>query len=213
MSHFIDISGQRFGMLTAIGYVAVDDSRRKAWKCQCDCGGVTYVATHKLRSGKAKACSCGNPVRATHRMSKSRAFRIWTSMRDRCGNPNSKDLRKYGAVGISVDPVWLSFERFLSDMGEPPEGTSIDRIDGTRGYQPGNCRWATITEQNRNRRNVRVISVDGFVGTILDWSRRTGIPTAAIHRRIKSGISPEEAVVMPLNKSRSRKKIAPAEVS
>ena len=212
MSHFIDISGQRFGKLVAIEHVSVDDSRKKAWKCLCDCGGVAYVAAHKLRSGKAKACSCGNPVRATHLMSKSRAFRIWSSMHDRCGNPKSKDFKKYGAVGISVDQAWSSFEQFLVDMGEPPKGTSIDRIDGTCGYAPGNCRWATITEQNRNRRNVRVISADGFTGTILDWSSRVGIPASTIHKRIQSGMSPEEAVPMPLCKSNSRRKDANAEV-
>ena len=76
-------------------------------------------------------------------------------MRSRCNNPNATGYERYGGVGITVDLRWNDFLACLADMGERPEGTSIDRIDPHGDYTPSNCRWATPTEQNtQNRRNL-----------------------------------------------------------
>lgn len=84
----------------------------------------------------------------------------WTSAKSRCFNPNAAGYASYGGRGITVCARWLDFANFLADMGERPEGTSLDRIDGTKGYEPGNCRWATRAQQSRNRYNVRFTEED-----------------------------------------------------
>ena len=87
-----------------------------------------------------------------HGMSRTGMYKAWTQMLQRCNNPNTKEFPAYGGAGIRVCERWYDFENFLADMGARPEGTSLDRIDGTRGYEPGNCRWATAKEQLANRR-------------------------------------------------------------
>lgn len=208
MSKFIDLTGLRFGKLTAMEYESVADARKRAWRCACDCGGIAYVAAYKLKRGIAQACACGNPATKTHGQTKTRAFKIWRGMLDRCLNVKSKDFCKYGAAGITVDSRWQNFENFLADMGQPGPGKSLDRKNGALGYSPGNCRWATITEQNRNRHNVRSITVAGVTGSILEWSAATGISTGTIHNRIRRGMSPEDAVTLPICADKSHKRNA-----
>lgn len=196
-----DLTGMRFGNLVAVEYVPAANGKGMGWLCQCDCGGTTIARAQSLLSGQ-RSCSCRR-VKKTHGMTETRAYRIWQKMLRRCLKEGDKDFHKYGARGITVCEEWKNFEGFIADMGQPPEGTSIDRIDGTKGYEPGNCRWATIFEQNRNRRNVLIITVGDFSGTIQDWSARTGMPTGTIHNRIKrSGMTPEDAVTLPVKKRR-----------
>lgn len=84
---------------------------------------------------------------------RSPTYRTWDGMKQRCLNPKATGYARYGGAGITVCDRWLEFANFLADMGERPEGTTLDRIDSSKGYEPGNCRWATRAEQNRNRPN------------------------------------------------------------
>lgn len=100
-------------------------------------------------------------------MTDTPTYRSWGAMRDRCSNPKCPDYERYGARGLTVCERWQSFETFLADMGERPRGHTIDRIDGSKGYEPGNCRWATAVEQTLNsvvpkldRESVRAIRGD-----------------------------------------------------
>ena len=108
-------------------------------------------------------------------------------MRRRCNNPRHPAFKWYGARGIAVCERWESFENFLSDMGEKPKNTSLDRKDNDGGYSPGNCRWGTLQQQNSNRRSVRLITCGGRTLTVRAWSRETGLPPSTILWRLDHG--------------------------
>lgn len=119
----------------------------------------------------------------THGMTKTRAFKTWLSMLGRC-SPRSKVWERYAGRSVVVCERWKTFENFLADMGEPPDGLTLDRIDNDGNYEPGNCRWATYAEQARNRRTNRLLTHNGETMCVTDWARRIGISRTALHRRI-----------------------------
>jgi hypothetical protein len=151
----LDLSGQRFGLLTAIERVGRKRSS-VVWACRCDCGNTKTVAAVLLRAGRAKTCGDSKHLQ-THGLVDTPEYRSWRSMRSRCNNPLDPSYRLYGALGIVIDRSWDDFERFLEDMGPRPDGTSLDRIDPYGNYEPGNCRWADATTQARNRRSAEYL--------------------------------------------------------
>ena len=175
----IDLTGKRFGRLTVLRrsgtYVAPSGTNFPLWDCVCDCGEfVPNSLGLRLRNGKTKSCGCwhrersrAQAVRMGHanlrhghkRQGKpTRAYEIWTSMVKRCENPNHVAWKHYGGRGITVCKRWReSFECFLEDMGFPPADRTLDRINNNGNYEPGNCRWATRSEQIRNRRTAAEI--------------------------------------------------------
>ena len=155
-----NLAGSKFGRLTVTGW-----ERARAglylWACSCDCGRRCKVRTAALKNGNTRSCGClsadTTAARATthghaKRGRKTRTYRIWMGMVNRCGNPNNSGYRYYGALGVVVCERWKSYENFLADMGEIPAPLSIDRIDPFGNYEPGNCRLATYSEQARNKR-------------------------------------------------------------
>lgn len=111
-------------------------------------------------------------------------YRVWAAMLRRCTNANAADYPRYGGRGITVCDRWRFYENFLADMGPCPAGLTLDRIDGTRGYEPGNCRWATYQEQNRNRRNNRLVTMNGKTRTLVEWCEIYGRNYDAVKQRI-----------------------------
>lgn len=153
------LAGQRFGRLLVGDQADRSATGEVRWHCRCDCGNETIVQGNNLKSGHIQSCGCLGDERRrennrTHGLSKSRTYRSWRAMRRRCFDHKYREFHLYGGRGISVCERWnASFEAFLADMGERPQGTSIDRYPDVNGnYEPGNCRWATPLEQAHNKR-------------------------------------------------------------
>lgn len=154
----VDLLGIRFGRLVVLERAANNSQGQARWRCACDCGGEIVTNRASLQRGRTKSCGClsrettGDRSR-THGMRASREYESWAAMLARCTNPRNPNWPSYGGRGISVCDRWRSFDEFLADMGPRPEGMTLDRFPDTNGnYEPTNCRWATRSMQNSNRR-------------------------------------------------------------
>lgn len=134
-----------------------------------------------------------------HGMSRLPEYATWTWMITRCTNPKTKAFARYGGRGISVCERWRTFPPFFDDMGQRPSPKhSLDRIDNNKGYEPGNCRWATRREQSRNKAKTRMLTVNGVARPLADWADSVGLPHSTIRTRLALGWTPEAAVHAPL---------------
>lgn len=124
-------------------------------------------------------------------------YSVWSSMLARCLNKNCAAYKNYGGRGISVCDRWMKFENFYSDMGDPPAGMSLDRTNNDLGYSPENCCWADRKSQNRNRRSVKLLTINGIEKPVFEWGDAAGLSRAAVRQRLLKGWSPEEAVLTP----------------
>lgn len=159
----IDLTGQKFGKRRVLGYAGKDSGGKTLWYCLCHCGVKKVMLGMQLRVKNPTQCkSCSNkynPNGLTHGHSAggrlSKTYLSWRGAKARCFNENTKTYHYYGGRGITMCARWadpeLGFQNFLADMGERPEGHTIDRINNDGNYEPGNCRWATPSQQNSNR--------------------------------------------------------------
>lgn len=154
MGKLVDRTGQRSGRLTVVGRVPSDIPGRFKWRCLCECGGTVDVDGSHLNVGGKKHVytSCGCMVGVKHGMSSSPEYSSWSAARDRCNQPSHPWYGRYGGRGITMCAEWDDFTKFYEYMGPRPPGTTLDRYPNNDGnYEPGNCRWATKSEQRRNR--------------------------------------------------------------
>lgn len=193
----LELTGKRFGRLVAAER-AGSVKGGAVWRCQCVCGGTKDVPAKQLSAGVVSSCGC---LVTTHGHSaggkRSKTYMVWDSMRSRCSNPNHAAFADYGARGISVCDRWAAFENFLADMGEKPDGLSLDRIRNGEGYSKDNCRWATSKEQNRNTRGNRFVTANGVTRSIAEWSESLGWPHHVIASRLRCGWTEVKAVSEP----------------
>lgn len=194
-SRFIDLSGQVIGRLTVLAYTGRTIHRESLWQCVCTCGVlVERVHGNSLRWGKVKSCGClqrewakqkGASTRI-HGKAGTRIYNIWARMKQRCHNSNYWQYKNYGGRGIVVCDRWRSsFEAFTLDVGERPSPLhTIDRIDNDGNYEPGNVRWATRKEQNRNRRSNLVIEWNGEKRPLVEWAEILGFSYGALVLRL-----------------------------
>jgi hypothetical protein len=136
----------------------------------------------------------GQRPRVNGRRCPSPTYYSWFTMIQRCTNPAHKQWKNYGGRGVAVCERWHSLAAFVQDMGERPAGTTLDRINGALGYEPGNCRWATPLEQQRNKSTTRFLTVRGETLALTAWAERTGLGESTIRERLRRGWSPEDAV-------------------
>lgn len=216
-------TGDRFGRWEAIAPEM--KSRRLSGRpeiivlCRCDCGTRKYVSKRVLvRNGAGKSRSCGclkrelTRKRATKhghaRNEETRLYSIWSSMIQRCDNPNRKSYSDYGAKGIGVCKRWReSFELFARDMGEPPNKATLERIDNNKSYSPDNCRWATRYEQSRNTSRNRFYSFNGKTQCMKDWAKDYGISYFTLRSRLDRGMDIESALTKPSRYSTNTDKV------
>lgn len=177
-----DITGKKFGMLTAIE--KIPNTKRLLWRCICECGKETISRREWLLSGGKKSCGC---LSKKHGKTGTRLHNIWCTMKQRCYNPNSQKFYRYGARGITICNEWKNdFKSFYSwaMANGYQDNLTIDRIDNDGNYDFSNCRWITSREQMSNYSKNHLVTYKGETKTIQQWSEVTGIKPELIRNRI-----------------------------
>lgn len=199
-----DLSGRVFGRLTAIARIPPYGNNKTLWECVCACGRKTRSAASNLKSGMSKSCGCisieKKRARSREHPPKPKSeYAAWRGMRRRCLSSSSASYHRYGGRGITICDRWRdSFDNFIADMGmKPSPGHSLDRVNNDGNYEPGNCRWATMTEQLRNTSTNRYITLNGETMPLSAWVERTGLPGGCIANRLDRGWDVERALTTP----------------
>lgn len=205
MPQFVDLSNQKYGRWTVIKRVGTK-AGGALWLCKCECGNTGEVRSNILRDGSSKSCGCYNKdVRravciernTTHGLAGTRTHNIWVNLKQRHKSP------KYAHITVCAE--WSSFEQFLEDMGKcPTEFHTIDRQDNSKGYEPGNCRWATQKEQQNNRTNNLKITAFGETKNLQQWADDLGIHRRTIKSRLDLGWTPEQALSVKPRRGRNQ---------
>jgi hypothetical protein len=209
MPAFDDLTGRVFGRLTVVSR-ATNAGPKVRWSCACTCGREPIVHATALRIGHTRSCGClkvDQPAALTHGHSTDQTltptYLTWASMIQRCQNPKNPSFPRYGGRGIKVCDAWLKFDGFLLDMGERPQGLTLERINNDGGYEPGNCKWATYKTQNNNRRVNHLLAHKGQTFTLQAWAERTGLKATTIRRRLKMGWTVARALESPTGRRRA----------
>ena len=201
----------RFGRLTVVSRAPDHIAERSGyktvmWNCVCDCGNKTVTRGKCLTRGVTTSCGCYAREMMSKRASKhhgfgTRLYAVWNSMRQRCNNPNNKAYKNYGGRGISICSEWddfAVFEQWARDTGyddDAPKGVcTLDRIDVNGNYCPSNCRWTTMREQTRNRRDTPYYTLDGETHDLKTWAELTGIKYETLWARHKRGWDADRAL-------------------
>lgn len=206
MPVLLDITDLRFTRLVAKNRAGKDHKGRNLWLCLCDCGNEKIVQIGALRSGNTKSCGCldrdllieRNKNSATHGKSRTPIYQVWNAMLQRCENEKDQHYPDYGGRGIKVCEAWHTFENFYADMGDKPGPEySIERKRVNGDYEPSNCEWATATTQANNRRNSRLYTYKGELGSASQFSRKYNINLSMLEYRLYNGWTIEDAIEKP----------------
>lgn len=191
---------QKFNHFVVLERIGTAKDGHSIWLCQCDCGTEKIIRSNNLR--RTKSCGC---QKYKHNKTNTTIYHVWSTMIQRCTNPNNKDYHNYGGRGITVCKEWLEFSNFYKDMGECPKRRSIDRINNDGNYYKENCRWATSEEQGSNKRNNYMITFDNKTQCVAQWSRETGIHEQTLWRRIHLKWPTEKILTQPVRKTKNKR--------
>ena len=197
-----NLIGQKYERLAVVSFAGKSKSSHLLWLCRCDCGNERIVEGGNLRRGNTKSCGCLKLQIMTERFTThgGRGTLGYTSYIDakrRCTNPNTKNFHHYGGRGIKF--LFNGFEEFFADVGpRPGKEYSLDRINNEGNYEPGNCRWATIKIQSRNKRTNRNLTYQNETLCLKSWAERLGLNHKTISKRLDYGWSVEKALSTPI---------------
>jgi len=186
-----DLTGQKFGRLTAIKPVGKSKSHNILWLCKCDCGNYHTTAAVYLNNGDCKSCGCLKRQMAKDRTTKhgkkgTRIYIIWQNIKRRCTNPNNPNYKDYGGRGISYCSEWEEFEPFYewAIKNGYKDDLTIDRIDVNGNYCPNNCRWVTQEQQQYNKRTTHYLTYKGETKSMAEWAKIKNINIQTLASRI-----------------------------
>lgn len=207
MSKAIDITGQKFGKLTAIKLHHIkryESCTKRYWLCKCECGNSAIVSQGQLTCGKTKSCGCMQSLyfETKHKMAHTRLYNTWENMRKRCYKKQDKHYKWYGARGIKTCEEWkndfVPFMNWALNNGYN-EKLTLDRIDVNKDYTPENCRWVNWITQQRNKRSNHLLTYKNKTLCISEWADIYNINRSTLSYRIKKGWSIEKALNTPTN--------------
>lgn len=213
---FENLTGMKFHRLQVIELSHVNAKYNRYWNCICDCGNTKVVRGDQLKMKKGGVTSCGcaqkeavaesNHERGTHHLSGTRLFKIWTGMMYRCYDPKHSHYGAYGGRGITICDEWRnSAEAFIewAHSNGYEDHLTIERRDVNGNYCPENCEWITWKQQNYNKRNTRLVEINGESKTIPEWAEETGINKFTLRGRYRRGIRGED-LIRPIDETKSR---------
>ena len=199
MSDAVDVTGQRYGRLTALRFVGhrrVGGQTKRVWALRCDCGREVELVYGAFSTGLTRSCGC--LVRTgTHKEGGASIYHVWHAMVERCRNLNHAHWPGHGGQGIKVCDRWLSYSAFRDDMGPRPPGTVLERERGDVNYEPGNCRWAAPREQANRSGDDHGLTLNGETLSLSEWARRAGMTKGCLHSRLEAGWPLERALNTP----------------
>lgn len=203
------LKGKQFGRLLVVDRAGSDKAKNATWRCRCDCGKEKVVSSRDLIAGDTRSCGClqrelVKERMTTHKASKTRLYRVWAGIKNRCYNKNSENYKYYGGKGIAVCEEWrndfTAFSEWAIENGyneyAATQECTIDRIDNSKDYCPSNCRWSNHTSQCNNQSSNKLFTYNGETLTMAEWARRTGIKYTTLRARIRRGVPFEEAIKM-----------------
>ena len=216
-----NISGMKFGKLTAIKKVGSQQDHHSIWKCICDCGKYKDVPIQYLLDGTTKSCGCNSVLRgkdspkAKHLMTKTRLYHVYSGMKKRCYNSNDTYYKYYGGKGIKVCQEWLddymNFYNWAIQNGYDENAEymqcTIDRKNYNGDYCPENCRWVTNSVQAINKSNTLKYEINGITKSLNEWCVEYGIKYSVVYNRLRTGVNIEDALTFPIQHSPTKHKL------
>lgn len=199
MAHKKEIIGNIYGRLMPILECGKTSSGQYRYLSVCECGTSKVITGSLMSQGVVLSCGCLKRERMISRNTKhngcgTSTYETWQGMKSRCTNQNQSAYANYGARGITFDSAWDEFAAFVADMGERPNGCTLERIDNDKGYSKENCKWATNAEQSRNTRQNVNLTFNGKTQCMTDWAKELAIPYPTIQDRVRKGWSVEKTL-------------------
>lgn len=194
-----DITGQKWNYLTALKFLRRDKHSNQIWLWKCDCGNEKEISLYNVINSRGRVIkSCGCFKNSKKLLIRKRLYKIWLNMKQRCYDKNTINYKYYGDRGITIYEEWLNkengfinFYNWATQNGYK-EGLSIDRINNDGNYEPDNCKWSSIQEQQQHKRTTNYLTYHGKTQNLMQWSKELNIPYSSLLYRYKQKFSIEQ---------------------